>query len=449
MKSNEKNTEIQLSDHFTYRRLLRFVLPSIVMMIFTSIYGVVDGLFVSNYVGKTPFAAINLVMPFIMIFGGFGFMIGTGGSALVAKKLGEGDNDRANRYFSMLIMLTVLLGVIISAIGIASIRKISYLLGATEDMIGDCVTYGTILILFTTAFMLQNVFQSLMVTAEKPKLGLYITVAAGVTNMVLDAIFVAIFKWGLVGAAAATVLSNCVGGILPLIYFIRPNDSLLRLIKTKLEWKPMLKACTNGSSELMSNISMSLVSIVYNFQLMRVIGENGVAAYGVIMYASFIFIAIYIGFSVGSAPIVGYHFGAENYAELKNMLKKSLVLMGAAGALMTLLAEALASPLALLFVGYDAELFELTCRAFRIFSISLVLSGVNIFASSFFTALNNGAVSAAISFLRTLVFQMLAVLILPLLLASDGIWLAIVVAEALAAVVAGIFLVIKRKQYRY
>ena len=449
MRLKDKSLKIQLSDHFTYRRLLRFVFPSIIMMIFTSIYGVVDGLFVSNYVGKTPFAAINLVMPFIMIFGGFGFMIGTGGSALVAKKLGEGDNDRANQYFSMLIMLTVLLGIIISAVGIAFIRKISFLLGATEDMIGDCVTYGTILISFTTAFMLQNVFQSLLITAEKPKLGLYVTVAAGVTNMVLDALFVAAFKWGLVGAAAATVLSQCVGGLLPLIYFIRPNSSLLKLVKTKLEWRPMLKACTNGSSELMSNISMSLVSIVYNFQLMRIAGENGVAAYGVIMYVNFIFIAIFIGYSVGSAPIVGYHFGAENHAELKNMLKKSLVLMGSAGLLLTALAEALASPLASLFVGYDAELFEMTCRAFRIFSISLVLAGVNILASSFFTALNNGAVSAAISFLRTLVFQMLAVLILPILLASDGIWLAIVVAEVLATAVSGIFLVIKRKQYRY
>ena len=441
--------KIKLSDHFTYKKLLRFVCPSIIMMVFTSIYGVVDGLFVSNFVGKTPFAAINLIMPFLMILGGFGFMIGTGGSALVAKTLGQGDPDRANRYFTMLIILTVISGLLLSILGIVFIRPIARLLGASEAMMEDCVVYGRWVLIFNVAFMLQNVFQAFLITAEKPKLGLYCTIAAGLTNMILDALFIAGFKWGVAGAAIATGLSQCVGGIFPLIYFMRPNRSLLRLTPARLEARPLVQACVNGSSELMSNISGSLVSILYNFQLMRFAGENGVAAYGVLMYVQFIFIAIFLGYSIGSAPVVGYHFGAQNHDELKNMLRKSMILMVGTGVCLTLLAIILANPLAHLFVGYDLELYEMTCHAFRLFAFSFLMAGVNIYVSSFFTALNNGAVSAAVSFLRTLVFQMLCVLILPELFGIDGIWWAIAIAEALAFIISILFLLIKRKQYHY
>ncbi|WP_373216260.1 MATE family efflux transporter [Ruminococcus sp. 5_1_39BFAA] len=440
---------IQLSDHFTYKKLLNFCFPPIIMMIFTSIYGVVDGLFVSNFVGKTPFAAINLVMPFIMILGGFGFMIGTGGSALVAKTLGEGNKERANRYFTMMIIATVIGGIVLSVLGMIFIRPISYLLGATEAMIEDCVLYGRILFIFNTAFMLQNVFQTFLATAEKPKLGLAATVAAGVTNMTLDALFVAGFRWGVAGAALATGLSECIGGILPLIYFLRPNSSLLRLTKTGLEGKILLKACINGASELMSNISGSLVSMLYNFQLIRFAGENGVAAYGVLMYIQFIFVAVFIGYTIGTSPIVGYHYGAGNHSELKSILRKSLKLMGLAGIVMMILAQALAAPLANIFVGYDRELFDMTRHAFKVFSFSFILSGANIFASSFFTALNNGGVSAAISFLRTLVFQMLSVLILPVVFGLNGIWWAITVAEVCAFMISLIFLYAKRNKYHY
>lgn len=440
---------IQLSDHFDYKRLLRFVFPSIIMMVFTSVYGVVDGLFVSNFVGKTSFAAVNLIMPFIMILGGVGFMLGTGGSALVAKTLGEGRKETANRYFTMMIYLTLILGVLLSGIGIVFMRPISILLGATDAMLTECVVYGRTVLFFNTAFMLQNVFQSFLITAEKPKLGLWATVAAGLSNMVLDALFIAGFHWGVAGAALATGLSQCVGGILPLLYFLRPNRSLLRLTRTRLESAVLLKACFNGSSELMSNISMSLVSMLYNFQLIRFSGENGVAAYGVLMYVQFVFVAVFIGYAIGSAPIVGYHYGAGNHPELKNMLQKSTVLMLAGGLIMTILAEVLAQPLAGIFVGYDAELFDMTVHAFRLFAFSFLLAGMNIFASSFFTALNNGGVSAAISFLRTLVFQMLSVLILPVFFGIDGIWWAITVAEVLACLVAGVFLVALRKKYHY
>lgn len=441
--------KISLSDHFTLKKLLRFCFPPIIMMVFTSVYGVVDGLFVSNFVGKIPFASVNLVMPFIMILGGIGFMIGTGGSALVAKTIGEGDKEKANRYFTMMIIFTVICGILLSLFGIIFIRPIAYFLGATDAMIEDCVLYARVTLSFNTAFMLQNVFQTFLSTAEKPKLGLVTTVIAGITNMILDALFIGVLKLGVAGAALATGLSECMGGLIPLIYFLRPNTSLLKLTKTKLEVRVLLKACTNGSSELMSNISGSLVSMLYNFQLMKFAGENGVAAYGVLMYVQFIFIAIFIGYTIGSSPIVGYNYGAKNYNELKNMLKKGMLLMCTAGLIMMLLAQILAGPLAKVFVGYDTELFEMTKHAFKLFSFSFILAGLNIFASSFFTALNNGGISAAISFMRTLVFQLLSVLILPMLFDLDGIWWAITVAEVFAFIISQIFLFAKRKKYHY
>lgn len=441
--------KIKLSDHFTYSKLLRFVFPSIIMMIFTSIYGVVDGLFVSNFAGKTAFASINLVMPFVMILGGIGFMIGTGGTALVSKVLGEGKKEKANKIFTMMIIFTLLLGTLLSVIGVVSMPWVADFLGATEEMMADCILYGRIVTGFTVAFMLQNVFQSFLIAAEKPKLGLLATVLAGVTNMALDAIFIIVFKWGVAGAAIATGLSQCVGGIFPLIYFSRDNSSLLRLTKTNLEIKPILNACGNGSSELMSNISSSVVSMIYNFQLMKYVGEDGVSAYGVLMYVQFIFVAIYIGYAIGCAPITGYHFGAQNHVELKNMLRKSAFLSAISGIVLTILAIVLSSPLAKLFVGYDEGLYELTRHAFSLFSYSFLLAGFNIFTSSFFTALNNGAVSAAISFMRTLIFQTSSVLILPIFLGVDGIWWAITVAEVFAFILSLIFLFAKREKYHY
>lgn len=431
---------IQLSDHFSYGRLIRFTLPSIVMMIFTSIYSVVDGLFVSNFVGKTPFAAINLIMPILIILGALGFMIGTGGSAIVAKTLGEGDPARANRYFSMLVYTTVVGGAVLAAAGELSLPIVSELLGAEGAMLQDCILYGRIILAALPAFMLQNVFQSFMITAEKSRLGLAVTVAAGLTNMVLDFVFIVPLGWGLAGAAIATAISQVIGGAVPIVYFARKNDSLLRLTKAKFEGRILLRTCTNGSSELMSNISASIVTMLYNFQLMRLAGEDGIAAYGVVMYVNFVFSAIFIGYSIGAAPVIGYHYGAQNHAELKNLFRRSLVLVVISGVAMTVLAELLAQPLTHVFVGYDAGLYALTVRGFMLYSISFLVSGVNIFGSAFFTALNNGLVSAAISFLRTLVFQVAVVLLLPLLLGIDGIWLAIVAAELLALAVTLVFL---------
>ena len=441
--------KIQLSEHFTYKKLLRFVLPSIVMMIFTSIYGVVDGLFVSNYVGKTAFAAVNLVMPLLMMLSALGFMMGTGGSAIVAKTLGQGDKERANRYFSMMVYVTVAGGVVLTLLGLVFLRPIVTALGAEGEMIGECLIYGRISLASLTFFMVQNVFQSFFVAAEKPHLGLGVMVAAGVTNMVLDYLFIAILGWGIAGAAAATAAGETVGGIVPLIYFSRKNTSLLRLTKTKIKGKILLKACTNGSSELMTNLSMSLVNMLYNVQLMKLAGEDGVAAYGVIMYVNFIFLATFIGYSIGSAPIVGYHFGAQNHYELKNLFRKSLRLIGGWGVFLMLLAFMLSGSLARFFVGYDAELLAMTSHGLRLYALAFLVSGFNIYGSAFFTALNNGLVSAVISFLRTLVFQMAAVLILPRLLGVNGIWLAVLVAELMALGVTLQFFIRKKKVYHY
>ncbi|MDE6915787.1 MAG: MATE family efflux transporter [Lachnospiraceae bacterium] len=441
--------KIQLSDHFTYPRLLRFVLPSIVMMIFTSIYGVVDGLFVSNYVGKTPFAAVNLIMPFLMIMGAVGFMFGTGGSAVVSQALGEGKPARANQYFSMMVYVVIGSGIVLTLVGLLFLGPIAAAFGAAGQMLDNCVVYGRIILCTLTAFMLQNVFQSFLVTAERPQLGLAVTVAAGVTNMVLDFVFIAVFRWGIAGAAAATAASQLIGGLIPLFYFLRPNTSRLQLVKTRLDVRILGKTCINGSSELMTNISMSLVNILYNFQLMRYIGEDGVAAYGIIMYVSFIFAAIFIGYSIGSAPVIGYHYGAGNHAELKGLFRKSLCLIALWNILLTALAVLTAQPLAQIFVGYDVGLTALTKRALCLYSLSFLVMGVNIFGSAFFTALGNGVVSAAVSFLRTLVFQVAAVLLLPLMLGLDGIWLAIVAAELLALAVTVFFFIKKGKYYHY
>ena len=440
---------IKLSDHFSFRRLMRFTLPSILMMIFTSVYSIVDGFFVSNFVGKTPFAAVNFIMPLLMILGCVGFMFGTGGGALIAKTMGEGDREKANEIFSMIVYAAAVCGIILAAAGIIFMRPIASLMGAKGTLLENSIVYGRLILLALPFFILQYEFQCLFATAEKPKLGLFITVAAGVTNMVLDALFVAVFRMGLEGAAAATALSQFIGGIVPLIYFARKNSSYLKLVKFKFDGHALIKTCINGSSELMSNISMSLVGMLFNMQLIKYAGENGVAAYGVLMYVSMVFQAIFIGYAVGVAPVVGYHYGACNYGELKNVRKKSMILIGVFSVLMFAAGQILARPLALIFVSYDADLLEMTVHAFNIFSFSFLMSGFAIFGSSFFTALNDGLTSALISFFRTLIFQSAAVIIFPLIWGLDGIWMSVVMAEVMAVAVTSAFLIIKRKKYNY
>lgn len=442
---------IQLSDHFTYGKLTKFTLPSIVMMIFTSIYSVVDGFFVSNFAGKTPFAAVNLIMPVLMILGTVGFMFGTGGTALVAKTYGEGDREKANIYFSLFVYVAFGAGAFLAVFGFIFIRPIAIALGADGTLLENCVLYARIIFGALPFFVLQVMFQSFLAAAEKPQLGLAVTLSSGAVNMILDAVLVILLpqEYKLTGAAVATATAQGVGGIVPLFYFFRKNSSILRLGRTQYDGRAILKACTNGSSEFMNNISMSLVGMLYNLQLMKYTGENGVAAYGVMMYVSMIFSAAFLGYSIGSAPIIGYHDGAQNHDELKGLLRKSLILISTFGIAMVISAELLAVPISKIFVGYDAELLEMTVSGFRIFALCFAFLGFGIFVSGFFTALNDGVTSALIAFLRTLVFQSAAIMILPLIWGLDGVWISVVAAEFMSLVLGTVFLMIKRKKYHY
>ena len=440
---------IQLSDNFTYKKLFIFTIPSICMMIFTSVYGVVDGYFVSNYAGKTPFAALNLIMPFLMILGTIGFMFGTGGSALISKIMGEGDKEKAHSIFSLLVYLSAALGLVLAVMGIIFLRPVSIILGAEGDLIEQCVIYGRIILYALPLFILQVEFQTFFITAEKPQLGLYVTLLSGVLNMILDYLFVAVFGWGLEGAAWATSLSQSLGGIIPLIYFFSKNDSLLRLTKPIFDLKAIIKTCTNGISELLSNISMSLVGILYNLQLIKYAGENGIAAYGVLMYVNFVFLSSFIGYSIGTAPIISFNYGAKNKRELKNILRKSLVILVLASIIMFISSELLAAPLSNLFVGYDEELLVLTKRGFLLYSFSFLFAGLAGYGSAFFTALNNGLISAVLSVSRTLIFEIAFVFLLPLAFGIDGVWLSVVAAEFFAMVITFLFLIIYKKKYGY
>lgn len=439
---------IGLSEHFTYKKLLKFVAPSIIMMTFLSVYSVVDGLFVSNFVGSDAVAAINYIFPVFMVFGSIGFMLGAGGSALVSKTLGEGDKEKANEYFSMLVYVTAGIGVVIALAGQFAVPEIAKLFGAEGVIYDYCVLYGRVLLSAQPFFILQNIFQSFFVTAEKPRLGLIVTAVAGGINIILDAVFVAGFKWGLAGAAAATVAGQVFGGVFPLVYFLRRNNSLLKLGKTRIHFKKLLKSCTNGSSEFLSNVSSAVVIILYNYQVSKLVGDDGVAAYGAIGYVMMIFFSIFMGYAVGCAPLIAFNFGAKNNEELRNLFKKSLIIMAFSGLLMTGLSEALASPIIMLF-GFDGELFEMTLRGFRIYSVAFMITGFSVFGSSLFTALNNGLVSAVISFLRTLVFQIAAVMVCPIFMGLDGVWSATCFAEVLALAVTVICIFICRKKYYY
>ena len=440
---------IGLSEHFTYKKLIKFTLPTIIMMIFTSIYGVVDGIFVSNCVGSDAFAAVNLIMPAIMILGTIGFMMGTGGSALVSKTIGEGDKDKANRYFSMLIYLLAIIGFIFTVFGVIIVEPMAKLLGADENMLQNCVVYGRTLLIFLVPFCLQNAFQSFLIVAEKPTFGLIISIISGVTNMILDFLLIYVFKMGVLGAALATGISQVIGVVVPIVYFASKKNNILQFTKTKFELKPIIQSCTNGSSEMLTNLSMSLVNMLFYMQLMKYAGSDGVVAFGIIMYVGFIFSGTYLGYSIGTAPIIGYHYGAENNDELKSLLKKSIILIAVTSLVMTGLAELLSKLLASIFVSYDEGLLNLTTNAIRLFSTSYLISGFNIFSSSFFTALNNGFVSAAISFLRTLVFQVIMIFLLPLIWGINGIWLAVTIAELLSLFVCIMFLVKNKKKYKY
>ncbi|MCQ2427671.1 MAG: MATE family efflux transporter [Clostridia bacterium] len=443
--------KIQLSDHFTYSRLFRFTLSSVCMMIFTSIYTIVDGFFVSNFVGKTSFAAVNLILPPVFIIGTVGFMLGTGGTAIVAKTMGEGNREKANSYFSMFVYVAIAAGTAFSAVGFLLLKPVSVAMGASGELLEDCITYGSVMLAAMPFFILQVMFQSFVVAAEKPRFGFLVTVLSGLSNIILDATLCTLLprEYKLIGAAIATASSMAVGGIVPLFYFGRKNSSLLKLGKTRFQGKVLLRACLNGSSEFMTNIAMNVISILFNRQLMKYAGENGISAYGVIMYVSMIFTAVFIGYSMGVSPVISYHLGAGNTGELRSLLRKSLIIVALSGILMVVAGELLAVPISYFYVGYDSELLALTVSGFRIFAFSFAFMGFGIILSGFFTALNDGVTSAIISFVRTLVLESVSVLILPLIFDVDGIWYSVILAEALAMLLGILMLAVKRKKFFY
>lgn len=442
-------SRIHLSEHFTYSKLLRFTLPSIAMNIFASMYIIADGYFVANFAGKTEFAAVNLIMPVLNILGTIGYMFGVGGSALIAKTLGEKDQEQANRLFSLIVLVTSCLGVLMMVAGFIFMPRITALLGADGKLLEDSVLYGRIFILALPAWIWVYEFQLFFVTAEKPGLGLAVTVCAGLCNIALDALFIIGFKWGLAGAAAASALTQIVGGVFPLIYFGRRNNSLLRLVRPVWDGRAIIKCCTNGSSEFMAEAAVSLVGMIYNAQLLKYAGEDGVVIYGLIMYVSLIFTAVFVGYSNGAGPVFSYHYGALDHGELRNLLTRSLIIIGVTSAMMFVISEAIAHPFSALFLREASDLLPDTVHAFRIISVAYLFTGVAVFGSAFFTALNNGHISALISFLRTFVFELGAVLMLPVLFGLDGIWYSVVIAELMAAATGSIFMVVLRSKYLY
>ena len=440
---------LKMSGHFTYKRLLRFVISPILMIICTAVYGVVDGFFISNYVGKLPFAAVNLVMPVDMVPVAIGFMIGEGGNALISKKLGENKRGLANQYFSLLIYTTAGIGVVLSLAGYTLMPAIADVLGANDQLKPYCVEYGRILFAAQFFYVLQNIFQSFFIAAGKPDLSLKVSLLSGGINVLLDVLFIVVLHWGVAGAAWATALGQVAGGMVPLVYFARKNSSLLQITRTRLNLPVLFKTFTNGSSDMVSVLSASVITALYNYQLLSIAGEDGVAAYGAIMYITFIFMSIYLGYASGSAPLISFQYGARNYGELHNLVRKSIILMLGMGMVITVTAEWLAAPLLGAFVGYDGDLFSMTIHGYRMYVLSFLLMGLNIWGAALFTALNNGLVSAAISFLRTFGFEMAAVLLLPLWLGIDGIWISIFVAELCTCFFTVYFVVRKREVYHY
>ena len=426
--------DVSLSGHYGYRRLLWASAPSVAMMLVSSVYGIVDGLFVSNFAGKSGFAAVNLMYPPMMILGALGLMVGSGGAALVGKIQGEGYPQKADRVFTMLLRFLASVGVAVGVLFAVFCPLIARWLGADEGMMDECVVYGRISMVGMPFFMLQQAMQSFYMAAERPQLGTWVSVACGIVNVALDALFVWILGWGVAGAAWATVLAQVVGGGFPMIYFgsKRLNRGSLHLRRnSKTIWPYVGKACTNGLSEYVSGISLSIVSMCYNLQLMHHIGEDGVAAYGVVMYLTFVIAAFFIGYNITLTPIIGYHYGARDVDEQRSLLRKSLVIIGVTGLLLTAVAELLSGPAARFFVGYDEGLLALTTKAIRIYMLCFLICGWSMFASALFTGLQNGVVSAVAAFMRSLVFEMAAVWLLPVFFGIDGIWWAVNVSEVL------------------
>ena len=439
--------EIKLSDHFSCAKLLLFAIPTIGMIMISITYDVVDGYFVSNYIGKTAFSAVNIIYPFQLLLSMVGYMFGSGGSALIAAELGDGNQQNARLYFTAIIKAAAAIGVVLAVAGVLLLRPVAVMIGATPEILEYGLPYGRTLFLFLPIMILGYTFQSILITAEKPKLGLYISLGNLFSNALLDWLFVAVFKWGMVGAAVATGIGACLNGLVPLIYFARPNSSPLHFCKGRVQVKPLLKACGNGSSEMVNDMSTSLIFVLYNYQLLRMLGEDGVAAYGVTVFVEGIFAAVFYGLAMQATSIVGYHFGAKNYPELKSLLKNGIILNFISGILMFVLAQVSAPLISRIYVGYDETVYRLSVHAMRMYAFAFLLQGFNEYASAYFTGLNNGLVSGILAFTRTFLIQTVMILVLPLLLGTDGLWLAQAATEVFAAVIAIVFFITRKHEY--
>lgn len=447
-------SHISLSEHFTYPKIFKIVIGPVLMMIFSSFYSVVDGIFLSAYAGDGAFSGVNLIFPYIMILGGVGFMLGTGGVALVTKTLGEGDKKKANSYFSLVLYFAIALGVIITIVGYFTVEPFARMMASlsssnTDLMIDAAIRYGHTMVLGITLFMLQNIFQSFFSGAEKPLMGFVFIAGAGILNILLDWLFVGVLSMGVEGAAYATIIGQFVGGVLPILYFSLYKKLPFKLGKCKLEIKPLLKIMGNGSSEFVSNIASSIVSVCYNMQLLRYIGPDGVSAYGVCMYMNYLFMAIFLGYSVGVAPIIGYNYGAQNHDELHNVFKKSLIIIGIVGFCMLGLGEGVGPIFASVFANGNEHLNQIATKAMRIYSFVYLTAGFSIFGSAFFTGLNNGLISAIISIVRALIFELSMVWLLPIGMGGDGIWLASPLAEIASTIITVYFYIHEQKKYKY
>ena len=419
------------------------------MMLFTSMYGVVDGLYLSHFSGKEAFAAITLIIPLPLLIGAWAYMIGAGGSAVIAKAIASDRQKDANEYFSFLVLISVLGSILLAGIGEIFLEPCAKLLGANDEMLPFCMTYGRILIAAVPLYVLQNVFQSFLTVAEHPKIGLAINLVSAFLNMALNFVFIRITNEVVTAVALATVVSQFVGGITPFVFFVRSKSTTLRFGRPHMPMSLLGPVFANGVSEFVSEIFHPLASVMYNYKLMELTGLNGVAAYGVLMNVGFLFGSVFLGFAVGSAPLFTYKYEREDHDELHSLFIKSTISVVLMGFLLYGVACMIEGPFAAEFFGGDELLITMTEEAFALHSLSYMVMGLAVFASAFFTAIHDSRVSFLISFLRTLLFEVLAILLLPMLFDLNGVWAASLTSEVLTLLVTVGLLISKKEKYQY
>lgn len=444
-----EKTHNGIAQEFNLISLLRFVAPTVVMLVFMSLYQMVDAVFVSKFVGENALSALNIVYPFPSIVIAVSIMLATGGSAIIARNMGEGKEKEAKENFSFIVLVGAVIGVAIATAGILFIEPLIYMLGATPSLYDYCYEYLFILVLSVPLSVFQMLFQSFFVTAGKPHLGLTLTVLGGVSNIVLDYVFIVLCGFGVSGAALATSIGYSIPGLFGLIYFAVSRKGTLYFVKPVFRWGVLFKCCINGSSEMVNNLAVAVTTFLFNVLMLKYEGEAGVAAITIVLYAQFLMTSAFMGFSSGIAPVVSFNYGSGNVRQLKKIFKISVWVIAVVSAAVFVIAETCSDVVIMVFTPAGSEVFGLTKYGFAIFSFSFLCTGMNIFASALFTAFSNGKISAILSFLRTFVFLTACLLFLPLFWGVDGIWLAVPVAEVMALFVSVYYLVRFKKVYQY